>query len=72
MQYGPDPIKDSVQIPMNEADMKGTKWGSGKCFYTMGKFAKFFPGSEKLQISEFRTTLLVQRDQRHELRLLHP
>jgi len=37
LQYGQDPIKDSVQIPTNETDMKNTKWGSGKCFYTMGQ-----------------------------------
>jgi len=37
LQYGQDPIKDSIRIPTNEADIKETNWGSGKCFYTMGQ-----------------------------------
>jgi len=36
LQYGQDPIKDSVKIPDTEEEMKKTKWGHGKCFYTMG------------------------------------
>jgi len=36
MQYGPDPIKDSVKMPDTEEEMKKTKWGHGKCFLTMG------------------------------------
>jgi len=36
LQNGPDPIKDSVLIPMNEADLKNTAWTPGKCFKTQG------------------------------------
>jgi len=36
LQYGPDPVKDSVHIPNDEAEMKKTKWGHGKCYWTMG------------------------------------
>jgi len=37
LQYGPNAVKDSVRIPVNESDVKPTKWGSGKCFWTMGQ-----------------------------------
>jgi len=36
MQYGPDPIKDSVRIPDSEEEMKKTKWGHGICYQSMG------------------------------------
>jgi charged multivesicular body protein 7 len=36
LQQGPDPIKDSVLIPSNEADVKETAWKFGHCFKTMG------------------------------------
>jgi len=36
LQYGSDPIKDSIHIPMLESDVKNTDWKFGKCFYTMG------------------------------------
>jgi len=36
LQNGPDPTKDLVSIPLDETEAKKTKWGSGKCFYTMG------------------------------------
>jgi len=37
LQYGPNAIKDSVNIPNAEKDIKNSKWGFGKCFYTMGQ-----------------------------------
>jgi len=37
LQYGQDPIKDSIKIPDTEEEMKKTDWGHGKCFWTMGK-----------------------------------
>jgi charged multivesicular body protein 7 len=36
LQSGPDPIKDSVRIPINESEVKQTNWKLGKCFWTMG------------------------------------
>jgi len=36
IQQGPDPIKDSVQIPFLEEDIVKTTWKFGKCFRTMG------------------------------------
>jgi charged multivesicular body protein 7 len=37
LQFGPNPTTDSVNIPVNEDDIKQSKWGFGKCFYTMGQ-----------------------------------
>jgi len=37
IQMGPDPLKDIFKVPINEADMKTTKWGYGKCFWGMGQ-----------------------------------
>jgi len=37
LQAGPNPITDSVQIPLSEADVKKTSWTYGHCFLTMGK-----------------------------------
>jgi charged multivesicular body protein 7 len=37
IQTGPDPLKDIFQVPVNEADIKPTKWGHGKCFWGMGQ-----------------------------------
>jgi len=36
LQTGPNPLKDTVLIPANEAEVKKTSWKFGKCFYTMG------------------------------------
>jgi charged multivesicular body protein 7 len=36
LQNGPDPIKDSVMIPMLEQDAIKTPWKFGHCFRTMG------------------------------------
>ncbi|KFM82414.1 hypothetical protein X975_23666, partial [Stegodyphus mimosarum] len=35
-QNGTDPINDSVEIPLYEKDMEGTRWVKGGCFRTMG------------------------------------
>jgi charged multivesicular body protein 7 len=37
LQYGTDAIKSSLNIPLNEDDIKKTNWGHGKCFKTMGQ-----------------------------------
>jgi len=37
LQYGTDPVANSVSIPVLESDIKSTKWGYGKCFWTMGQ-----------------------------------
>jgi len=37
LQFGPNAVTDSVSIPVKEDDIKQTKWGYGKCFYTMGQ-----------------------------------
>jgi len=39
IQMGPNPLdtKDIFTVPLNEADIKLTKWGFGKCFYLMGQ-----------------------------------
>jgi len=37
IQMGPSPTTDLFVVPMNEYDIKGTKWGYGKCFYMMGQ-----------------------------------
>jgi charged multivesicular body protein 7 len=37
IQMGPDPIKDIFQVPMDEDNIKTTKWGYGKCFWSMGQ-----------------------------------
>jgi len=37
IQVGTNPLTDYFQVPNNEADIKTTKWGFGKCFYMMGQ-----------------------------------
>jgi len=37
IQMGPNAITDSYKVPENESDIKSSKWGSGKCFYSMGQ-----------------------------------
>jgi len=37
IQWGPDPVKDSIQVPTSEEEMKKTNWKYGHCFWTMGK-----------------------------------
>jgi len=37
LQNGPDPLADTFMVPELESDIKPTKWGSGKCFWTMGQ-----------------------------------
>jgi charged multivesicular body protein 7 len=39
IQMGSNPLDTSniFQVPLNEADIKQTKWGFGKCFYLMGQ-----------------------------------
>ena len=37
IQNGADPVADSLLIPMQESDLKDTKWTKGKCFPTMGE-----------------------------------
>jgi len=36
LQYGPDPIQDSIKLPDSEEEMKKTLWGNGKCLKSMG------------------------------------
>lgn len=38
LQNGPDPILDSVQMPLYENTVNSTKWVQGSCFRSMGKF----------------------------------
>lgn len=38
LQNGPDPIKDSMQVPSYEETINSTKWVKGSCFPSMGKF----------------------------------
>jgi len=37
IQMGPDPTKNIFTVPINEADIKPSKWGFGKCFWGMGQ-----------------------------------
>jgi len=37
IQVGPNPLTDVTNIPRDEAAIKQTKWGFGKCFRTMGQ-----------------------------------
>jgi charged multivesicular body protein 7 len=39
IQMGPKPLDSSniFKVPQQEADIKDTKWGFGKCFYLMGQ-----------------------------------
>jgi len=37
IQVGPNPLKDTVQMPLLESDLPSTAWVKGKCFYTMGQ-----------------------------------
>lgn len=37
IQTGPNPLTDVFHAPEKENEIKQTKWGSGKCFYTMGQ-----------------------------------
>lgn len=36
IQQGPKPISDVYNVPLKEKDIKNTKWGSGRCHWTMG------------------------------------
>jgi len=36
LQNGTDPIRDSVQAPINQSDIGTTKWARGHCFISMG------------------------------------
>lgn len=36
LQWGPDPVKDSILVPSSEDDVKKTPWKYGHCFWTMG------------------------------------
>jgi len=37
VQMGPNAVTDSFHVPETETEMKKTKWGSGRCFLTMGQ-----------------------------------
>jgi charged multivesicular body protein 7 len=37
IQMGPNAVTDCYKAPANETEVKTTKWGSGKCFWTMGQ-----------------------------------
>jgi len=37
VQIGPNPLTDTMEIPRDEAEIKKTNWGHGKCFKTMGQ-----------------------------------
>jgi len=37
IQMGPNAVTDSYHVPSSEDEIKTSKWGHGKCFWTMGQ-----------------------------------
>lgn len=37
LQNGTDPVRDSVQAPLEQSEVNSTRWVQGACFPSMGK-----------------------------------
>jgi hypothetical protein len=58
IQHGPDPTKNVINLPLNEEEIKKTKWGSGRCFPTMGQHY-WFDLSSDMNCKDFFPTCLL-------------
>lgn len=58
LQIGPDPLKDLLQIPLKEEEIKQTKWKFGKCFPTMGNHY-WFNNTKDMQCEKFFPSCLL-------------
>lgn len=36
LQNGPDPVRDSMSVPLTQTGLNSTKWVQGQCFVSMG------------------------------------